>query len=160
MKPASLSLVALLLSLSLLSSCDTSFHNSIYDDDEKIASLVDSYVAATSIGSKTADGGYALSATMTGTQTIWSFEAEEDMDIPVSCKLSVTSGGYAKLVLVGPDGDVTTIVENTDNAVPEDMQPYNLSLKKGNNRIKVVGYDSPKLKLEIQAEQGRFGSGA
>ena len=137
----------------LLPGCSADAFNRAYNDDTIIAGGADSKLALTSIGGWSGDE-YTLRATMTGTQTIWSYSATEDCELPISVLLSVAEGGKAKLGLVSPDDVVTTIVENTDNTVEEEPTEITLSLKKGQNRIKLVGYDAPKLELMLIAAKG------
>ena len=135
-----------------ISGCDFS---SIYDDDAKIAGSGDS--SSTSMSSRTVIGNdYKWKVKMTGMQTIWRYNAENDGSVSISYMLSVTEGGKAKLVLITPDNEVVILIENTDNSVYSELQTQNISVKQGVNRIKIVGYESPKIEFEMNAETGRF----
>ena len=154
MKRSFLILFILCFSMVLISGCD---NNSTYDDDTKIASNADNY---TSMLSSTKSWGkdFSMSATLTGTKTIWRYWASEDVNIRLSYMLSVTQGGKAKLVLITPDNEVIILSENTDNTVMSEMKSETIVLKKGNNRIKIVGQDSPKFQLKLNSDVvGRFG---
>ena len=96
----------------------------------------------------------SVTATMTGTRTIWHYDAGSDIDVTFFYSLSVPAGGKAKLVLITPDNEVTILTENTDNATNSEMQSQTISLKQGNNRIKIVGYDAPKFELKLSVEVG------
>ena len=93
-------------------------------------------------------------AAMSGARTIWRYNTTTDVDVTFFYSLSVTDGGKAKLVLVTPDKEVITLVENADNTVSEEMQSQTVSLKAGNNRIKIVGYDAPKFDLRLSVDVG------
>jgi len=140
-----------------ISGCDVSVHNSIYSDNARIARSSDSYSAIRSIGNQNGNE-YSLSATMTGTCTIWRYDAKDDSEITLSYMLSVTKGGKAKLVFITPDDEVITLVENADNAQNTEMQSQTISLKKGNNRIKIVGYNAPEFELKLNVEAGNLGT--
>ena len=100
-----------------------------------------------------------MSATFSGTKTIWSHQAKDDINIKLSYMLSVTEGGKAKLVLTTPDNEVIIIAENTNNSVMSEMKSETITLKKGNNRIKIVGQDSTKLQLKLNTDGvGRLGN--
>lgn len=60
--------------------------------------------------------------------TIWEYECESDTTIDISYSLS-TSSGKSKIVLISPDGDLTTIVENIDNSTQENVETISVLLK-------------------------------
>ena len=138
----------------LFSSC--SDHNATYDDDTIIARNSDGFFSTRSTSS-TFGKEFTMNATFTGAKTIWRYRANEDMDLRVSYLLSVAEGGKAKLVLITPDSEVVILSENIDNSVMDEPRAETITLKKGNNRIKIVGQDSPKFELKMNAEVGRFG---
>ena len=138
----------------LLSSCGD--HNATYDDDTIIARTSDGFLSTMSTSS-TFGKDFTMAATFTGAKTIWRYRANEDMDVRLSYLLSVAEGGKAKLVLITPDNEVVILTENINNSVMDEPRAETITIKKGNNRIKIVGQDSPKLELKINAEVGRFG---
>jgi len=130
--------------------------NSAYDDDATIAKTGDSSsmrsASSTNIGNE-----LSVTATLTGTRTIWRYNTRDEVSIELSYLLSVSSGGKAKLVLVTPDNEVIILSENTDNTIINDeMKSQTISLKPGNNRIKIVGKDAPKLELKLHIEVGQL----
>ena len=127
--------------------------NATYDDNAAIASSGDSSSARAST-SIIIGHSLSVTATMTGSRTIWSYNALSDVDITVSYSLSVTDGGKAKLVLITPDDEVITLVENADKTQTGDLQSKTVSLQAGKNRIKIVGYDSPRFDLKLSVEEG------
>ena len=130
-------------------------NNDTYNDDAKIASSGDSSSTASSSVLVLGDD-YKQTAVITGTRTIWRYKTDHDVDITISYLLSVTEGGKAKLVLISPDDKVTILIENADNTVYDEMKTKTISLKKGLNRIKIVGYEKPKFELKLHIEEGRL----
>jgi hypothetical protein len=92
---------------------------------------------------------------MTGSRTLWRYHADSDAKATLSYSFSVTAGGKAKLVLVTPDGEVIMLAENTGNAENSEMQTQTVSLKKGRNRIKIVGHDYPEFELRLSIDAGQ-----
>ena len=130
-------------------------NNATYDDDAKIAGSGDS--SSTSSSSMYIFGDdFTQTAVITGTRTIWRYKADHDFDLTISYLLSVSEGGKAKLVLISPDDKVTTIIENADNTVYDEMKTKSIALKKGVNRIKIVGQEKPKFELKLHIEEGRY----
>ncbi len=136
----------------LLVGCNNAVVNEMYDDDSKIAQSSDSYAKVGSLSISGEDGLFMSAGSFTGTETIWEHEASEDIEAEISYLLSVSSGGKAKLVLISPDDEVTIINENTDNSSMSERVTETFSLKKGKNRIKIVGFNSPELKLELDVK--------
>ncbi|MCW6060831.1 hypothetical protein LAV35_10680 [Clostridium sporogenes] len=69
--------------------------------------------------------------------------------------LSVKSG-KAKIVLISPANTVVNLVENTDKATMKGTTSLTLPIKKGNNRIKLVGYKKADIDIELHIEKGTF----
>ena len=140
----------------------TGAFNETYSDNAKIAQPEDNRVStgadADNIGGENGNE-YSYSCSLSGTRTVWHYDAQKDSDIELNYLLSVTKGGKAKLVLITPDNEVITLVENTDNTVNTEMQSQTVSIKKGNNRIKIVGSNAPKLELKLRIEVGQWGAG-
>jgi hypothetical protein len=149
-KPLTLFVVCLIIIS--LSGCGS--FNAAYDDDAKIAKSGDSNstlsFGVTNIGHELS----ISSVTLTGTRTIWDYNAKSDGDVSISYLLSVSEGGKAKLVLITPDNEVVILVENADNTAVSEMQSQTVSLKQGKNRIKIVGYDAPKFELKLHIDVG------
>ena len=146
-------LLVLCLAMVLLSGCDDP--NAVYDDDATIAQSSDSRSASMSSRSTTSNE-YKQKVKITGTQTVWRYSARKDENITLSYLLSVSEGGKAKLVLITPDDEVITLIENVDNTVYTEMTTQTISVKKGINRIKIVGYEDPKIELKLRVKVGQF----
>ncbi len=81
---------------------------------------------------------------MTGADVIWKYTADADISRQMQYTFQVTKG-KAKLILITPDNNVTTLVEQDSAAVndPESSESdfehtIDLALKKGKNQIKIV----------------------
>lgn len=130
--------------------------NTIYDDDTQIVKSADSHLSQMSVYSRN-DNEFNMSArAFTGAKTVWNYTAKNEGDVTFSFSLSVSGGGKAKLVLITPENEVITLVENVDNNETDEMQSQTVSLKKGKNRIKIVGYDDPKLNLVLSIDVGEL----
>ena len=148
--------IIMLSMIVLISGCSNA-RNEIYSDDVKIAQS-ESYHTTMWVP-KHSDNKYSLTAdTLTGLRTIWRYDAEDDEDVEMFYSLSVSNGGKAKLVLVTPDDEVIILSENTDNRTVSELESQIVSLKAGNNRIKIVGYDKVKFELKLNIEVGEFGT--
>ena len=149
--------LALLLLLAALISIAGCNNNATYTDDAAIAKKTDSF-STKMWTSNTRGNEFTASATLTGARTIWRYNAESDIDVTFAFLLSVTGDvGKAKLVLIGPDDDVTIITENANSATYDELQYQTISLKKGSNRIKVVAQDAPKFELTLSTDIGQLG---
>lgn len=130
--------------------------NAIYDDDAKIAKTADSHFSQLSVYNRE-NNKYNMSAqAFTGAKTVWSYTAKNEGDVTFSYLLSVSKGGKAKLVLITPNNEVIILSENADNTTTDEMQSQTISLKKGKNRIKIVGYENPALNLILSVDVGQL----
>ena len=132
----------------LLTGCGNAFAKKEYYDTDKIAQTEDRYAKESSVFNQI-DNGYSLKVKkFDGRQTLWTKTFENNKDIDIKIKLSLSEGD-AKLVYVDEGGYVTTIIECTsDNCVDEEVVKT-VSLKKGLNRIKIVGYECKNIDLEL-----------
>jgi len=128
--------------------------NYAYDNNATIVKSGDSSSTSGAGSTKIGNQLSVSTATMTGSRTLWRYNADSDVDVTFSYSLSVTAGGKAKLVLITPDNEVTILTENINKTTNSEMQSQTISLKKGNNRIKVVGYDAPKFDLKLSVDVG------
>lgn len=107
----------------------------LYDNEKELAADADSYHIVSGVRNQIDNGAEGSFGKMEGVVTARIFEVEEDTDAKVEYDFSVTKG-KAKLILVTPDGTVTTLVEQEEQ---EESGTLELSLKEGKNRIKAVG---------------------
>ncbi|MGL4737740.1 MAG: hypothetical protein ACRCW2_09840, partial [Cellulosilyticaceae bacterium] len=87
--------------------------------------------------------------------TIWTYEATEDMTLEMTYVLNAIKGNV-KLVLINPDGSLTDVIERSDQATFTDYATSTLSIKKGTNRLKLVGSKNCSVEFEITMSCGEF----
>lgn len=124
-----------------------------YDNDELIASTSNSYNL---IGfTQVIDGQSYVGSVekIEGMDTVWTYDADNDTSVSIEYLLSVESG-KAKLVLISPDGTLSTIVEVTSEAGMDEAVSESLSVVKGKNRIKLVAGENTKADLELSISEG------
>lgn len=145
-----------IIMISLLIGCGDNFMDRVYNDDSKIAN--DSDTLGLDESDETIEEGvYNGKLKLSGSGTIWTYESDEDFDLQVLYTLSVKSG-KAKIALISPDNTVVTLVENTAKSSAEGNTALTIPIKKGINRIKLVGYKKADIELELHIEKGTFKS--
>ncbi len=140
----------------LASGCDPAAYNGLYDDEVGIAAG-DSYFAKRSAMNVRGDE-LTWTATFSGVDTVWEYTAKQDEEAELFVSLSVSEGEKAKLVLVTPDEEVTTLVENADRTQSDELQRIPLALQRGKNQIKMAGYGEPRFTLNLICAVGHLGS--
>lgn len=127
----------------------------VYDNQELLSKKLNSFNKM-NYRKSTHDGITTVTCgKMQGMEIIWEYKADEDTTRQLNYSLDVTSG-KAKLVLIQPDGTVTTLAEsdstahessptsesgtadNPDETTATAESITELDLKKGKNRIKIV----------------------
>lgn len=145
MKRAGRYLVVLFM-CAMLTGCSNGFAQKEYNAINKIAEKEDRYAKENSVFNPI-DGGYSLVvAKFDGRETLWAKALENNKDTEIKIKLSL-SEGIAKLVHIDEDGGVITIIECTGDNSTDGYISKTVSLKKGLNRIKIVGYSNIDLEL-------------
>ena len=91
------------------------FNDNIYNNKSKITSLSDKSSFRNYERNFKEHETEAKLKEISGTETIWSYEADKDMSIDTSYLFKVLNG-EAKLVLINPDNTVTNIVESTQDS--------------------------------------------
>ncbi len=134
-----------------LTGCGNGFAKREYDSDKKIAKTEDRYAKEGSVFNPI-EGGYSLTVSkFNGRQTLWSERLEGEQEIDIDFSFSI-SEGKAKIVHIDADGNVTTVLECTPDTSTEGYVTKEVSLKKGKNRLKIVGYDCVDVELEMLFE--------
>ncbi|MBQ8800585.1 MAG: hypothetical protein IJZ55_13605 [Lachnospiraceae bacterium] len=131
-----------------LMGCNNEFAKTEYNDSEKIAASGDRYAKEMSVFNHV-NGEYSLTVSkFNGRQTLWtkSFKEEQEVSIDLSF---VLSKGQAKVVHIDGDDTVTTVMECTPDTCTEETVTVSVTMKKGKNRIKIVGYDCEDLELKM-----------
>lgn len=126
------------LCMAVLSACGNPA--GVYNDEEKLAADYDSYNIVSGVRNQLDNGAEGSFGKMEGMVTARKFEAKEDTAAEMEYDFSVTKG-KAKLILVAPDGTVTTLVEleEQDSEAAAESGTVELQLQKGTNLIKAVG---------------------
>lgn len=138
----------------LLDSVDLNYINSLYSDESKISSNNNSY-SLNDIKQTVSKQEYTGQIEFSGMDTIWRFNAESESEVKISYSLSVTNG-IAKLILINPNGELETIVESNEIVEGDDLVSTTLVLKKGQNRIKLVGKDNAQIDLQFKVSDGEI----
>lgn len=147
-------IMSILILVLALTGCSANSMNSLYDNDEEIASENNSFnlnEEEQTINVQQLKGNVEFE----GMDTIWTYEADEDVDIDITYLLKV-SNGKAKLVLISPDNNTTLIVESTNESELKDYATNTLQIKKGINRIKLVAGKNTISEFDISIPNGRF----
>lgn len=141
------------ITISLLIGCSNNM-DKIYNDNSKIANEYDTFGLDKS--DETIESGiYKGKLKLSGSGTIWAYESSSDINLKVPYLLSVKSG-KAKIVLISPNNTVLNLVENTDKATMKGTTSLTLPIKKGTNRIKLVGYKKADIDIKLHIEKGTF----
>ncbi len=131
-----------------LTGCGNEFAKQEYNDAEKIAQIEDRYAKDNSF-SNHIDGGYTLTVSkFNGRQTLWNKTLEKSTEIEIQIDLSISSG-IAKVVYIDCDNNITVLIECSQNDADEHITTKTVSLTRGLNRFKIVGYDCKDIDLKI-----------
>ncbi len=143
-----------IMMISLFVGCGNNTMSKIYNDNSKIANVSDTFGLDQS--KETIESGiYKGKLKLSGSGTIWAYKSNTDFDLQVPYALSVNSK-KAKIVLISPDNTVVNLVENTDKVTIKGATSLTVPIKKGNNRIKVVGYEKADIDIELHIAKGTF----
>ncbi|WP_032122963.1 hypothetical protein [Clostridium amazonitimonense] len=140
--------------ISLLMGCGNNIMDKVYNNNSKIANESDSFGLDKS-EETVKEERYKGKLKLSGSGTIWTYESDEDFDLQIPYTLSVKSG-KAKIVLISPDNTVVTLVENTAKANVEGKTTITAPIKKGTNRIKLIGYEKADIDVELNIDKGTF----
>lgn len=131
-----------------LTGCNNAFAENEYDSDKKIAENEDRYAKEGSVFNPI-DGGYSLTVSgFDGRQTLWKDTLEEAQDVEVEITFTLT-GGQGKVVHIDGEDKVTTLLEGTADTLTGEKVTKTVSMTKGQNRLKIVGYDCEDVELEV-----------
>lgn len=147
-------IVMTIMIINLFIGCGNNTMNQIYNDNSKIADKADTFALDES-KEIIELGSYKGKLKLSGSGTIWRYESSEDLNLQVPYTLSVKSE-KAKIVLISPDNMVVTLIENTDQATIEGTTTLTVPIKKGTNRIKIVGYKKSDVDIELHIDKGTF----
>lgn len=128
--------------------------DAVYDDNLVISKVEDRYginKSSTSFDSNYYQAYFKIS----GCYTIWEYDSEEDCNLDLSYTFDLANE-KAKLVHVTSDGHVTTIVEGKHSENPNQRGSLTLPIKKGLNRLKIIGHKKSAIDLTLQVDKGAF----
>lgn len=149
MKKRKFTLICLLCLL--ITACSNEYAREEYDSDIKISQAEDHYAKEVSVFNSI-DGGYSLTVSkFDGRETLWTKTSEETQTIDIDVSFSL-SKGQAKIVHVDSDGNVTTVIECSPDTPTDGFVTETISLKEGQNRLKIVGYDCENIDLKMLFE--------
>lgn len=147
-----ISMITILI-FSMLIGCGDIASN-VYNNNKKLARDEETWSLDTS-NQLIEKGQYEGEFILTGACAVWEYDSPSEFDLKVPYKLTVNKG-KAKIVLITPDNEVVTLVENTDKATVSDNTNFTLPIKKGLNRIKIAGNKKADIKLEMKIDKGTF----
>lgn len=127
----------------------------LYNSDKKLAADFNTYNLAhanENVDDHKITGKFE---TFEGMIKLWELEAEEDAEITMEYTLHVTKGNV-KLVLISPDGTVSTLVEKTGESPDDGADSLKVPVKAGENRIKIVGDKNSGVEFELSMDEGKF----
>lgn len=137
-----------------LTGCRQNTMASIYNNEEKIAEDSNSF-GYDDIQQEVDNNIFSVSyEKLNGMDTVWVYEANEDMDLDITHQLTV-SKGKAKLVHILPD-KTNEIITEKNKEITTDEETSTIFVKKGTNRIKIVAADDANLKMEISIPVGTY----
>jgi uncharacterized protein YxeA len=147
MKKVMSTLLIALICLSV-TGCSNEFAKQEYDSDKIISKTEDRYAKEIS-ESNTINGEYTLTISkFDGRETIWKNTLEQGQDIELGFCLSL-SEGQVKIVHIDEENNVTTVIECSPETSTDGYETKTLSLKSGQNRLKIVGYDCKNIDLKM-----------
>ncbi|MDE6727644.1 MAG: hypothetical protein K2J80_06860 [Oscillospiraceae bacterium] len=136
----------------LLSGCGNAFAKEQYGDDQKIAAS-DHYDAKKLKTTETTASCSLNASKLDGWTTVWKCSSDEDKAVAAWVSIGL-SKGTAKVVHVDGSGNVSTLLEyksEGDSGVTgKGSADRVIKLSKGENKIKVVGYDCETAEVEIK----------
>lgn len=92
---------------------------------------------------------YRLTASrFDGRETLWTQHLAEGETVQLKVRLTLAKG-QAKLVHVDEEGRITTLLECTAETDKDEYITLSLSMPKGKNKLKLVGYDCKNLTCEF-----------
>lgn len=147
MKKLKIMLISLLFLFMM--ACSNEFAKQEYNSNEKISLMNDHYSKEFSVFNSTNEEISLTISKFNGRETLWTKKSEknEDMEMNLSFRLSK---GQAKIVHIDNDNNVTTIIECMPDTSTDEFITKTVSLKSGQNRLKIVGYDCENIDLKIQ----------
>ena len=127
--------------------------NAIYDDESKITKNYNSCFSK-STNTKKFDSTISGILELSGMKKIWEYNSDSDEEVELTYNLS-THNGEIKLVLIEANSNLTTILENNNLRESNEIKTITFPVKKGQNRIKLVGRDA-KFDYSFEFDKGKL----
>lgn len=147
MKKLKIMLISLLFLLMM--ACSNEFARQEYNSNEKISLMNDHYAKEFSVFNSTNEEISLTVSKFNGRETLWTKKLEKNQDIEINFSFHL-SKGQAKIVHIDNDNNVTTVIECVPNTSTDEFVTKTVSLKSGQNRFKIVGYDCEDIDLKMQ----------
>ncbi len=143
-----------LLLSSMFVACGSNPMAAIYENDSKIASEGNSFNYYEDIEQSVETSSFTASVDgMDGMDTVWTYDAATDSEIPIDFRIILNTGDV-KIVFISPDGELDTIAECTEETAMEGTKT--VSVKQGENRIKIVSRDKAEFDISLNIDEGSF----
>ena len=127
----------------------------IYTDEDQLGSYYSSYELS-DLTQEITDGGISgVYEDLNGMVMLWNYEVPKETALDIHYKMRVTSG-RAKLIMVDPEGGITTIAEISGGVTADALKAQSFSMHPGLYRLKLVGMDDADAEVEIEVEEGAF----
>ncbi len=133
----------------LLTGCSNGFAKSEYDDNGLIAGNEDRYSKSMAVMNYYDDHLTFTAGSFDGRQRVWSESYDSERNVLINLKFTLESG-TAKIVHIDSDNNVEVIAECDGGKINDDAVAYNIAMSKGENRIKIVGYECKELNVDMQ----------
>ena len=130
-----------------LTGCDIEFAKREYASDNLIANS-DRNIMISSVRSNINGGCTYKAKKFDGRYTIWQNFIDGEKDVVVQISLSLTNG-KAKIAYVDSEKNVVTLIECTPDTSTNEPIECAVTLKKGTNTLKIVGYDCKNVSVKI-----------
>ena len=144
-----LKIILISLLFLLVMACSNEFARQEYNSNEKISLMNDHYAKEFSVFNSTNEEISLTIYKFNGRETLWTKKLDKNRDIEINLSFRL-SKGQAKIVHIDNDNNVTTIIECVPDTSTDGFVTKTISLKSGQNRLKIVGYDCENIDVKIE----------
>lgn len=144
-----LKIILISLLFLLVMACSNEFARQEYNSNEKISLMNDHYAKEFSVFNSTNEEISLTISKFNGRETLWTKKLDKNRDIEINLSFRL-SKGQAKIIHIDNDNNVTTIIECVPDTSTDGFVTKTISLKRGQNRLKIVGYDCENIDVKIE----------
>lgn len=144
-----LKIILISLLFLLVMACSNEFARQEYNSNEKISLMNDHYAKEFSVFNSTNEEISLTISKFNGRETLWTKKLDKNRDIEINLSFRL-SKGQAKIVHIDNDNNVTTIIECVPDTSTDGFVTKTISLKSGQNGLKIVGYDCENIDIKIE----------